>query len=97
MGCMCIHLRERPCGAGVPLVPLAWLRHVRVSIDPTPADGAREEGEEREEGRKRKEGRGGGEGRGWEMRGRAGERGKGAGGEGLGEGVVSVWKEKKRK
>ena len=52
-------LRERPCGAGVPLVPLAWLaprelRHITDWCE-------REEGEEREEGRKRKEGRGGGE------------------------------------
>ena len=55
-------LRERPCGAGVPLVPLAWLAP-RESINRPShhTDGAREEGEEREEGRKRKEGRGGGE------------------------------------
>lgn len=55
-------LRERPCGAGVPLVPLAWLAP-RESINRPShhSDGKREEGEEREEGRKRKEGRGGGE------------------------------------
>ena len=53
MGCMCIHLRERPCGAGVPLVPLAWLRHVSSG---TPADGARERREKRErrEGKERR-------------------------------------------
>ena len=53
---MCIHLRERPCGAGVPLVPLAWLRHVRVSIDPTPLTGERERREKRErrEGKERR-------------------------------------------
>lgn len=55
-------LRERPCGAGVPLVPVAWLAP-RESINRPShhSDGKREEGEEREEGRKRKEGRGGGE------------------------------------
>ena len=55
-------LRERPCGAGVPLVPLTWLAP-RESINRPShhSDGKREEGEEREEGRKRKEGRGGGE------------------------------------
>ena len=48
-------LRERPCGAGVPLVPVAWLRHVRVSIDPTPADGReRREKRERREGKERR-------------------------------------------
>ncbi len=38
------------------MVPLAWLRHVRVSIDPTPLTGARERREKRErrEGKERR-------------------------------------------
>ena len=56
----CIHLRERPCGAGVPLVPLMWLAPRELKCTMTWWK-EREEGEEREEGRKRKEGRGGGE------------------------------------
>lgn len=61
-GCTDVHLRERPCGAGVPLVPVAWLAP-RESINrPSHHTGERERREKkREEGRKRKEGRGGGE------------------------------------
>lgn len=49
-------LRERPCGAGVPLVPVAWLRHVRVSIDPHTTVMVRERREKRErrEGKERR-------------------------------------------
>lgn len=49
-------LRERPCGAGVPLVPLTWLRHVRVSIDPhtTVMERERREKRERREGKERR-------------------------------------------
>lgn len=60
---MCIHLRERPCGAGVPLVPLTWLRHVRVSIDPHTTL-MEERGGRRERGGKEKKG---GERRGGKM------------------------------
>lgn len=54
-------LRERPCGAGVPLVPLAWLRHVSSSA---PHDLMRERGGRRERGGKEKKG---GERRGGKM------------------------------
>ena len=61
MGCMCIHLRERPCGAGVPLVPLAWLRHVSSRHHHLVE---RERGGRRERGGKEKKG---GERRGGKM------------------------------
>lgn len=61
VGCMCIHLRERPCGAGVPLVPLAWLRHVSSTHHHLVE---RERGGRRERGGKEKKG---GERRGGKM------------------------------
>ena len=54
-------LRERPCGAGVPLVPVAWLRHVSSG---TPHDLMEERGGRRERGGKEKKG---GERRGGKM------------------------------
>ena len=54
-------LRERPCGAGVPLVPVAWLRHVSSG---TPHDLVEERGGRRERGGKEKKG---GERRGGKM------------------------------
>lgn len=58
-GVLCIHLRERPCGAGVPLVPLAWLaprelRHTTLMVRERREKRERREGKERrgEEGGK---------------------------------------------
>lgn len=61
MGCMCIHLRERPCGAGVPLVPLAWLAPRELKCTMT---WWKERGGRRERGGKEKKG---GERRGGKM------------------------------
>lgn len=55
VGCMCIHLRERPCGAGVPLVPLAWLAP-RESINRPHTTWWKERGGRRERGGKEKKG-----------------------------------------
>lgn len=60
-GVVVLHLRERPCGAGVPLVPLAWLRHVSSSA---PQHLVEERGGRRERGGKEKKG---GERRGGKM------------------------------
>lgn len=54
-------LRERPCGAGVPLVPVAWLRHVSSRHHHLVE---RERGGRRERGGKEKKG---GERRGGKM------------------------------
>lgn len=47
-------LRERPCGAGVPLVPLAWLAPRKLKCTTPPDERERREKRERREGKERR-------------------------------------------